>query len=152
MDEVRDVEWGEGHTDATLLRLRFDHGLAFEQDLGHRQRFRRERQFPGLDLCEIEDFVDQFQQMPSRLENLVNAFLLGGRRRRGIGFHQLSETKDRIERAAQLMAHTGKEIRFGEVGFFRHGLGVLQLDVVLFQRLFETFELRDIACGSEHAL
>jgi hypothetical protein len=38
---------------------------------------------PGLDPRQIEDFVDQLEQMPSRLENLGDAFGLGGRRRRG---------------------------------------------------------------------
>ena len=51
------------------------------------------------------------------------------RRRRGVGLHELGETEDRIERRAQLMAHAGKEIRFREIGFFRRGLGSLQLDV-----------------------
>jgi hypothetical protein len=67
----------------------------------------------------------------------IDAFLLGGRRRRGIGLHQLGEAEDRIERAAQLMAHAGKEIRFREVGFFRRGLGALQLDVLFLQRLIQ---------------
>ena len=81
-----------------------------------------------------------------------NAFLLGGRWRRGVGLHQLGETEDGIERAAQLMAHAGKEIRFREVGFFRRGLGALQLDVLFLQRLIQAFALRDVARGGEHAL
>ena len=134
IDKVRDVELGKGHSDAALLPLRLDHGLAFEHDFGQRRRFPRQRQLAGLDLREIQDFVDQFQQIPSRVENLVDAGRLGRRWRRGIGIDELGETEDRIERRAKLMAHAGKEIRFREVGFFRRGFGSLQLDVVFLQR------------------
>ena len=68
------------------------------------------------------------------------------------GLHQLGEAEDRVERAAQLMAHAGKEIRFGEVGLFRRGLGALQLDVRFLQRLLEALALGDVARGGEHAL
>ena len=78
--------------------------------------------------------------------------LLGGRRQRGGRLHQLGETEDRIERAAQLMAHAGEEIRFREVGFLRRGLGALQLDVLFLQRLLEALALGDVARGGEHAL
>ena len=37
----------------------------------------RQRQLAGLDLREIQDFVDQLQQIPSRVENLVDAGRLG---------------------------------------------------------------------------
>jgi hypothetical protein len=37
-------------------------------------------QLPGLDQREVEDFVDQFQQVPPRLEDLVDAAFLGGGR------------------------------------------------------------------------
>ena len=123
-----------------------------EHDFGQRRRFRRKRQHPGFDHGEIEDFVDQLEQMPARLENLGDAFRLGGRRRRGGGLQQLGEAEDRIERAAQLMAHAGEEIRFREVGFFRRGLGALQFDVRFLERLLEAFALGDVARGGEHAL
>ena len=128
--KARDVELGKGHLDAALLPLRLDHGLAFEHDFGQRRRFQRQRQLSGLDLREIQDFVDQLQQIPSRVENLIDARRLGGRGRRGIGIDELGEAEDRIERRAQLMAHAGKEIRFREVGLFRRGPGSLQLDVL----------------------
>ena len=50
------------------------------------------------------------------------------------------------------MAHTGKKIRFGEVGFLRHQLGALQLDVGLLKRLLDELALGDVARGGEHAL
>ena len=144
--------WGKGHSDAALLPLRLDHGLAFQHHFGQRRRFQRQRQLAGLDLREIQDFVDQLQQIPSRVENLVDAGRLGGRWRRGIGVDELGEAEDRIERRAQLMAHAGKEIRFREVGLFRRGLGSLQLDVILLQRLLEALALGDVARRGEHAL
>ena len=124
LDEAGAFELGKGHADAALLRLRLDHGLAFVHDFGQRDRFQRQRQLAGLDQREIEDFVDQLQQIPSGLENLVDAALLRRRRRRRTGFHELGETEDRAERRAQLMAHAGEEIRFGEVGLFRHDLAL----------------------------
>ncbi len=69
---------GKGNGDAMLLRLGIDHGLAFAQDFAQRSRFQRQRQFPGLDPSEVEDFVNQVEQMPTRLEDLVDAFLLSG--------------------------------------------------------------------------
>ena len=70
-----------------MLRLRFDHALAFEHDFCKRQRFVRQRCLPGLDLGEIEDLVDNRQQMPARLKNLSYVFLLGGSWRWRIGLH-----------------------------------------------------------------
>jgi hypothetical protein len=52
---------------------------------GERYPFLRQRQLAGLDQREIEDFVDQLQQVPPRLENLIDASLLGGRWRRRTG-------------------------------------------------------------------
>jgi len=42
------------------------------------------------------------------------------------GFQELAEAEDRVERGAKLVAHAGKEIRFGEVGLFRDGFGAGQ--------------------------
>jgi len=50
------------------------------------------------------------------------------------------------------MAHAGKEIRFGEVGFFRGGLGALQLDVLFLQHLIQALAFGDVARRREHAL
>ena len=122
------------HGNAVLLRLRLDHGLAIEHGVAERHGFQRQLQFAGLDHGEIEDLVDQVQQVPPRLENLAGAFLLSERLRRGVGFHQLCESEDRIERRAQLMAHVGKEIRFRPVGLFRNGPGVVQFHFDLLAR------------------
>ena len=120
---------GKSHPDAALLPLRLDHRLAFEHHFGERRRFQRQRQLAGLDLRQIQDFVDQFQQIPSCVENLVDARRLGGRRRRRVGVNELRKSKDRIERRAKLMAHAGQEIRFGEVGLFRRGSGSFQFEL-----------------------
>jgi len=45
--------------------------------------------------------------------------------------------EDRIKRAAQFMAHAGEELGLGEVGFFRHRPGVLELDVLFLQHLIQ---------------
>ena len=81
MDEVRDCELGKGHADPALLRLRLDHRPAFVHHDVERDGFQRQRQLAGLDQREIEDFVDQVQQGPAGLEDLVDAALLGDGRR-----------------------------------------------------------------------
>src|ERR1022692_3019859 len=95
------VEPWECHLYITLFRLRPDHALAFEHDIGQRYRLPRQWRMPGFDFREIENFVNQRQQMPSRLKNLGYAFHLDRRWRWRIGFHQLSKPEDSIERAAQ---------------------------------------------------
>src|ERR1019366_3459145 len=80
-DEDRMVEAGKGHAEPALLRLGLKHGLAFGYDLGQGYWLRREHHLAGLDHRQIKDLVDQFQQMPSRLEDLSKAFLLRVRRR-----------------------------------------------------------------------
>src|SRR6185369_11712682 len=70
MNEERNFEPGETYIDAAFLRLWFNHLLTFEHDIDQRHRFQRQRQPARLDQREIENFVDQLQQIPSRLENL----------------------------------------------------------------------------------
>src|SRR6266699_327037 len=127
IDEARIFEAGKAHADPALLRLRLDHRLALEHDPVQRHRFPGNRKLAGLDEREIENFVDQLQQIPPCLENLVDARLLRRCRQRGTGFQELAEAEDCVERGAKLVAHAGKEIRFGEVRLFRDGLGVGQL-------------------------
>jgi hypothetical protein len=78
IDRATGFEGCEGHADAMLLRFWFHHGLAIAQDLGQRDRFHRQRQLPGLDQRQIENLVDQPQQVPPGLENLIDASLLRG--------------------------------------------------------------------------
>ena len=64
----------------------------------------------------------------------------------------MGETKNRIERAAKLMAHAGEEIRFGEIGFLRRGFGAFQLDVCFLEGPFDAFALGDVTRSGEYAL
>ena len=131
VDKAGVVELGKGHADATLLRLRLHHGLAFGHDLGQRDRLRRQRHLPGLDHCARSriSLISLSRCQPAwRIWAMLSFWEgVGGG---AVGLHQLGEAEDRIERAAQLMAHAGKEIRFREVGFLRRRLGALQLDVL----------------------
>ena len=77
LDEVGDLEARKRHADAALLRLRLDHGPALEHDLGQRHRLARQRQLARLDQREVEDFVDQLQQVPAGLEDLVDVVASG---------------------------------------------------------------------------
>ncbi len=66
--------------DAALLALRLDHGLALRHHFGERGRLERQRQLARLDLRQIQNFVDQLQQIPAGVQNLIDA---GGLRSRG---------------------------------------------------------------------
>ena len=146
------VEAWERHSDPTLLRLGIKHGLAFGHDLGQGYRLRREQHFASLDHRQIENLVDQFQQMPSRLENLGDALLLRIRSRRRGRLHQLREAEDRIEWTAELMAHARKKVRLREVGLFCGQLRDLQIDVGPLKRLLAELAFRDVPSGRKHTL
>lgn len=62
------------------------------------------------------------------------------------------EAENGIERAAQFVAHAGKELGFGKVGFFRFRLGHLQLNVLFLQHKVQAFALGDVARSGEYAL
>jgi len=82
----------------------------------------------------IEDFVDQVQQVPAGLENLVDAALLEGvgcgRRNRSVG----QSRESRRGGVAQLVAHAGKEFRFREVGLFSRRTWLAQFHFDLLAR------------------
>ncbi|OIQ70259.1 hypothetical protein GALL_481300 [mine drainage metagenome] len=107
------------------MRLGLDHAVAFVHHFGQRYRFQRQRQLAGLDQGEIENPVDQIQQMPSRLGDLVYPASLDGRGRRGADLQQLGKAENGIERSAQIVAHFGKEFRFCAIGFFRRRFAAL---------------------------
>jgi len=114
---------GEGQRGAAALRLERDHGLAIGEHPRQRHLLWHQRQAARLDGRQVQDFGDQAQQIPARMQDLLQAVLLrrcgGGR----AGFDQLRETKHRAERRAQLMAHAQQEVRLRPVGPFGLGLG-----------------------------
>ena len=57
----------------------------------------------------------------------------------------LGEADDRVERRPQLVRHVGEELGL-------HPARVLELDVLLLQRLLEALQLRHVARRGEHAL
>src|SRR4029077_20205174 len=72
-----------------------------------------ELKLPGFDLRKVEYLVDEFQQGLSggihtmqRLQRLFRAEV------RRVGDHHLGQADDRIKRRAQLVAHSGEELRF----------------------------------------
>ena len=150
-DKDRMLEMREGHFDPALLRQGPDHGLAFKQHRCQGDGFEREQQPPGFNHREVEDFIDQLEQVPACMKDLVNAAPLRGGRRRLIGLHELSKAKNGVERRAQFMAHAGKEIGLCEAGLFRRCRGLFQLGSVLLQHLVPAFALSHIARGGEHA-
>ena len=55
------------------------------------------------------------EQMASSGEDVLHALLLEGSERLLL-IEDLTEAEDGVERRAQFMAHTGKELRFGTIG------------------------------------
>ena len=109
-----------------------------------------DRQLAFLDLRKIKNIVDDAEQMPAGDLDLPDIVALAGRQ---LGLQgQVGHPDDGIHRGADLVAHVGQEIRFGEVGVFRRRLGVLQLDGPLLQHLIENLALRDVTRGGEHPL
>jgi len=68
-----------------------------------------------FDAGKIEHFINQIEQMVSRSRNMLNQRAIG---RIELFFQHLTETKNRIERGAQLMAHVRKKLAFGAIGGF----------------------------------
>ena len=80
----------------------------------------------GVDPRQIEDLVDQVQKMLAALPDQTDIFGLPRLERPGNPVLQhLGEAEDRIERRAQLMAHIGEELRFGDVGGLGGSFGVM---------------------------
>jgi hypothetical protein len=142
-----------GHANAARAGLRFDHGQAVGQHLGQGHGLGRHRDLAGLDLRQVQDLVDQFQQVPAGLRDLVDAVLLVRRGRGCARVHQLRETQDGVERRAQFVAHVGQELGLGTVGGLGRQLGVAHRAVRLLQRALQVavqaflFGLGVFACG-----
>ena len=92
IDEMGVVQLRENHADIALVSLRLDHGLAVAQHFAQRHWFQRQRKLAGLDQRKVKDLVDQLQQIPPGLQDLVDAGLLRRRRQRRPRFHELSES------------------------------------------------------------
>ena len=128
--EVRRLERRKRHVDGALARLRLDHRLALEHHFRERDGLARQRRVARFDQRQVEDLVDQLEQVPAGLDDLVEVALLRGRGRRRARFQQLREAEHGVEGRAQLVAHAGQEIGLGVVGLLggRHRPVELRLD------------------------
>ena len=89
----------------------------FLDQRGKRERKRLKFQLAGLDLGEIENFLDQRQQRLARgLRRLGVSELLGCQRRVE---QQIGHAENAVERRADFVADGGEETRLGVVGGFR---------------------------------
>ena len=76
-----------------------------------------ELEAPGLDLGEVEDVVDDFEQgVAARADGLEILALFGLQRRVE---HQAAEADHGVHRRTDLVAHVGQELALGAIG----GLG-----------------------------
>jgi len=81
-----------------------------------------ELKLTGVDPRKIENIVDDTQQEPAALVDVLGvSLLLRVQPSRDAGREHLREADDRVERGPQFVAHIGEELRFGPTG----GLGAL---------------------------
>ncbi len=90
---------------------------------------------PGLDAGDVEDLVNQGQQVPASLDDLLDAFAL--RVTQGVHFQQLAEAQDDVQRGAQFVTHAREELALGPVGGFGGLLGQGQLGRAYFDAPFQ---------------
>ena len=136
------------------------HGQQFRRVLDRRPQVEIDGlqfQLAGLDLGKIEDVVDDAQQgFAARTHRLGVTALFRGQ----VGAQEQSDhADDAVHRRADLMAHVGQELAFGDVGRlgldgqlvgplvggFEPAVGLLQLVEEVVQLFFGGFLLADIA-------
>ena len=146
------IKLGKSQNDASFLGLRLHHGVAFGQDFWQVHRLQRQRHFAGLDHGKVQDFVDQLQEVPTRLQYLGDAFLLRIRGRWRCRGHQLRKPQNGIEWRAQFVAHAGQKVGLRQIGLLCGGFGTLHLHIGFLQSLLKAFAFRDITRSRKHAL
>ena len=105
---------GRRKADAAGGRLRPNEIERAMDDVARLDRLERDRAFPRFDSREVEDLVDESQQMPAPLEDVLDTVTLP--RRFGVELEELSEAEDAVERRAQLVTHARQEFALGPVG------------------------------------
>ena len=125
--------------------------LAHDRQAVHEQRrdlhgLEVEQHLPRFHLRQVEDVVDQREQMLAAAQDVAGevALLVAHRADEPVA-QDLREADDRVERRAQLVRHVGEELRL-------HPARVLELRVLLLERLLEPLELRHVARRGEHPL
>ena len=138
--EAAEIGFIEIDRNVVVLRQRYDPVHAVGQHLSERNRLQRYPGISGLDAGQIQDLVDQRHQVSAGAVDLggIGQMLLV---EFAIVDKQLRKTEDRIQRRAQLVAHTGEEFGFGLVGLLglvlgldQRGLGSLALGDILVDR------------------
>lgn len=82
----------------------------------------------GLDLADVQNLIDQFQEMSSIVKNVADEpVLLFIERAFQLFREQLRETDNRVQRRTQFMAHAGKELILEAVRLFDLEIAGLQL-------------------------
>jgi len=84
------------------------------EQLVHVHRLRRQRQAPGLDAGDVQDLVDEPEQVPSALQDLLHALLLPGLQ--AVHLQDLAEPQDGVEWGTQLVTHPRQELTLRAVG------------------------------------
>ena len=106
--------------DACLLRLDHHHRDGIGNHVGKVHLVVAQHHAPRLDLCEVQNIVDQGQEVVAGAVNVTAIFgvLLDGIAE-GAGFDDFRKAQNGVQRRAQFVAHIGQEGRFGAAGGFR---------------------------------
>ena len=79
------------------------HPDCLAHDVAQAHRLQRKPQLAALDLGDVEDLVDQPDQMPSRLRDVLDTVALFCAEL--VKLQQLGEPQNGVQRSPQLMAH-----------------------------------------------
>ena len=110
--------------------------------LVRRDRLDRERDPARLDPRDVQDLVDQIQQVPPTLQDLLDALALLVVE--GAQIQQLAEAQDGVERGPELVAHPRQELALGPVRPLGILHGSLRLGPGKLQRLLAALAVGDV--------
>ncbi len=111
--QVARLGWIVDEAHVRLVGQRADERQRVGEHAAEMDRLERQRHRPGLDPRDVEHLVDELEQVPAGLDDLLDGLVL-------VGLHvvereQLAEADDRVERGAQLVAHAREELVLGLV-------------------------------------
>src|SRR5882672_2086287 len=94
-----------------------NHGQAVFQDLEQGKAPDFQFHAPGLHLREVQDVIDERQEVPPALEDVLEILLLLSVEVTEEAIEEdLGETNDGVERCSELVGHAGEEFRLVAIG------------------------------------
>ncbi len=100
--------------DLVHRRHRLQESDRLEHQIVNSDRLDRQLELIGRDPGKVQEVVDHLQQVLPTKENVPDRIQL--RSRAGLQLQELGEAEHRVQRRAQLMAHSGEEFVLGSIG------------------------------------